>query len=100
LPEWKTDDGREGVGHGKLELTASADGSVVGTATGPLGDEEVRGTADGDALTARLLPKPPGLYGGTLVLQRKDDGWTGTLSASRSDGRVARTGAVTLSRSR
>jgi hypothetical protein len=100
LPVWKIDDGKRGAGHGKIMITVQADGTVSGTATGPLGDEAVRGAIEGGAFSARLVPSSTDLpgYSGTLVGHRDGDHLTGTLAAASSDGVVAREGTLTLAR--
>lgn len=100
LPEWKVDDPKRGVGNGTLTLTAQADGTVVGSSTGALGEHVVRGAFDGDAFTAQLVPKATDGSGfaGTVVGHRDEDRIVGTLQASSTDGRLARSGTVTLTK--
>jgi hypothetical protein len=101
LPEWAAASaeppGRDG--QGTLTVTVNADGTVTGSATGSLGDQDVRGIFDGDSFTARLIPKAASAtaYSGTLVARRTEARAEGTLSASTGDGRTVRAGKVTLS---
>jgi hypothetical protein len=101
LPEWKVDDPKRAVGRGTLTLTAQPDGTVVGAGTGALGEHTVRGAFDGDALAAELVPKATDGTGfaGTFVAHRDKEQIVGTLQASSTDGHLARTGTLTLTRS-
>ena len=68
---------------------------------GPLGHEDIRGSFDGDSLSARLIPVvgDTAAYAGTLVAHRDGDHLVGTLTAGSTDGRLARTGTLTLTKS-
>lgn len=101
IPDWKTDDGKAFVGTGTLELTCSEDGIVSGSARGVLGEQDVTGEAAGDSLQARLVPRAAGrtAFAGTFSVSRAGADGTGDLRASSSDGRVARTASVVLTRS-
>jgi hypothetical protein len=102
LPEWAgAGNPANATGHGTLKLTAAADGTVTGTAEGSLGDQEVRGAFEGDAFTARLVPKTGDAtaYAGTLTAHREASQAVGVLVASTGNGHDARAGTVTLSKS-
>ena len=100
LAEWAADDGKRGSGAGTLSLVAGADGTVTGVATGPLGNVDLRGAFDGDALAVRFAPKDAddGAFSGVLVARRDGDAIAGDLNASSPDGRSARSGTVKLHR--
>lgn len=102
IPEWKADDGKAFTGAGTIELKCADDGTVTGSAHGALGEHEIRGDTGDESLHARLVPtstaKPPA-FSGTLTLTHTDGAVTGDLRASTPDGHVARSAAVTMSRS-
>ncbi len=101
LPQWATDDERRGAGRGTLAVSAGPDGVAGGAATGPLGDQYLRGAFDGDTLAARLTPKETDAtaFSGTLVAHRDGNRITGTLQAATADGSTTRAAKLTLSRS-
>jgi hypothetical protein len=97
LPEWKVET-KSGSGKGTLSLVVAPDGSITGEASGPLGAQEVRGTVEGEALTARLFPAA-GVkdgYTGTVIAHREGEAFVGSLEASTADGRQSRSGTVSL----
>jgi hypothetical protein len=100
IPDWKADDGKAFVGSGTLELACGADGTVSGSARGPLGEQDVRGESTGDSLQARLVPRSGAqtAFAGTLTASRSGSDVTGDLRAASTDGRIARTGSVTLTK--
>lgn len=101
IPEWKADDGKSFTGPGTIELTCADDGTVTGAAHGALGEHEIRGDTGDDSLHARLVPKSttsPPAFSGTVTLSRSGTSVTGDLRASTSDGHVARSAAVTMTR--
>ncbi|MGH7634766.1 MAG: hypothetical protein ACRENC_13610, partial [Gemmatimonadaceae bacterium] len=75
-------------------------GSLTGTATGPLGREDVRGAFDADTFAARLIPTDDQTvsYGGTIAGRRDADHVVGTLTAGSTDGHRARSGTFTLAK--
>jgi hypothetical protein len=100
LPIWKIDDGKRAVGQGKISMTVQPDGTIAGAASGPLGDQALRGAMEGDAIAAKFVPMPADLsgYAGTLVARREGDHLTGTFAAATSDGLLAREGTLTLTK--
>lgn len=95
---WKEDDGSKASGEGKLSLEAAADGTVTGTATGPLGEHTVSGKIEGEHVALSLVPKESEGFRGLILASQKESGIQGNLSASSADSLVARRGAVSLSR--
>lgn len=96
--KWKGEDGKEGVGDGKLTLEIAANDAVTGTFEGALGAGFVEGRREGDVVTATLRPKEAddnGFYG-TLTAKLAGEQLAGTLSASRANAGLVREGKVTL----
>lgn len=98
IKAWKEDDGAKASGEGKLSLEASADGTVSGSASGPLGEHVVSGKVDGDRLALSLIPKEPSGFRGIILAQQAEGGMQGTLNASTGDSLAARKASVTLAR--
>lgn len=100
LPEWKVET-KIGIGGGTLSVVALPDGSAAGSAEGPLGRQDVRGSFDGELFTARLIASSSeaSSFQGTVALRRNGDWLAGELQASSTDGRNARAGTVTLTKS-
>jgi hypothetical protein len=100
IPDWKVDDGKAFVGPGTLELVCAGDGTVTGQVRGVLGEQDLRGTASGDAIFARLVPRGAAApnFSGTLTFARKGSDVAGDLQASSADGHVLRTATVTLTK--
>lgn len=97
--KWKGEDGKEGVGEGKLTLEIAANDAVTGTFEGALGAGFVEGRREGDVVTATLRPKEAddnGFYG-TLTAKLAGEQLAGTLSASRANAGLVREGKLTLS---
>jgi hypothetical protein len=95
---WKEDDGSKASGEGKLSLEAAADGTVTGSATGPLGEHTVSGKIEGEHVALTLVPVQPDGFRGVILASQKESAIAGNLSASSGDSLVARRGAVSLSR--
>lgn len=100
IPEWKVDDGKAYVGPGAIEIACANDGTVSGSLHGSLGEQELHGESDDQALSARFVPRGAGpmAISGTLTVSRTGSDVTGELSASTADGHIARTASVTLTR--
>jgi hypothetical protein len=98
IKAWKEDDGAKASGEGKLSIEASADGTVSGSASGPLGEHVVSGKVDGDRLALSLIPKEPSGFRGVILAQQADGGMQGMLNASTGDSLAARKASVTLAR--
>jgi hypothetical protein len=100
LPEWAADDGPRGTGAGTVELVPDASGATSGSMDGPLGPAALEGSFDGDTLAARFYPKNDDRTGfsGVMVARRDGERLVGSLDAATSDGHVARSAKVTLSR--
>ena len=96
--EWKTDDGKQASGEGKLALQAAADGSVTGTATGALGELLVVGHVEGDRATLTLNSAQSDGFHGVVLASQTPEGMSGTLSASSGDSLRVRQAKVTLTR--
>lgn len=96
--KWKGEDGKEGIGEGKLTLEIAADDTVKGTFEGALGAGLVEGRRDGETVTANLRPTAAddaGFYG-TLSGTLAGDRLTGTLTSSRANAGLVREGKLTL----
>jgi hypothetical protein len=98
VKEWKQDDGKRASGPGQLSLQVSADGSVTGTATGPLGELGVAGRVDGDRAALTLSSATADGFHGVVLASRTPSGMQGTLSASSADSLQVRSASVTLAR--
>lgn len=96
--KWKGEDGKEGVGDGKLTLEISGGDAVTGTFEGALGAGFLEGRRDGELVTAALRPKEAddnGFYG-TFSAKVTGDQLVGTLAASRANAGLVREGKATL----
>jgi hypothetical protein len=98
VKEWKKDDGRAASGAGTLSLAASADGSVTGTARGPLGAHQVTGRVEGDSVALSLVPDVLDGFRGTILASKAPEGIKGTLQASSGDSLTVRKASVTLTK--
>lgn len=98
VKQWKDDDGSKASGEGKLSLEAASDGTVSGSATGPLGEHSVSGKVDGERLALSLIPAQPDGFRGVILASQAEGGIQGTLSASTGDSLQARRATVTLAR--
>jgi hypothetical protein len=98
VKQWKDDDGSQASGEGKLSLEAASDGTVSGSATGPLGEHSVSGKVEGDRVALSLIPAQPDGFRGVILASQAEGGIQGTLSASTGDSLQARRATVTLAR--
>ncbi len=98
VKEWKADNGKQASGEGKLSLQAAADGSVIGTASGALGELVVVGQVDGDRATLTLASAQPNGFHGVVLAAESAEGMAGTLRASTGDSLQVRQAKVTLAR--
>jgi hypothetical protein len=98
VKQWKEDDGSKASGEGKLSLEATSDGTVTGSATGPLGEHSVSGKVDGDRVALSLTPTQADGFRGLILASQADGGMQGTLNASTGDSLQARRATVTLAR--
>lgn len=98
VKQWKDDDGSKASGDGKLSLEAASDGTVTGSATGPLGDHTVSGKIEGDRLALSLIPTQPEGFRGVILASHSGDAIQGSLNAATGDALQARRGVVTLAR--
>ncbi len=95
---WKQDDGSQASGDGKLTLNAQPDGSVAGSASGPLGEHTVSGRIEGDRAALELIPKEAGGFRGVVLASQEAAGMKGHLSASTGDSLSVRQASVVLTR--
>ena len=98
VKQWKEDDGSKASGEGKLSLAATSDGTVTGSASGPLGEHSVSGKIDGDRVALSLTPVQADGFRGLILASQADGGMQGTLKASTGDSLQARRATVTLAR--
>lgn len=98
VKQWKDDDGAKASGEGKLSLEAAPDGTVTGSASGPLGEHSVAGKVDGDRLALSLIPADAEGFRGVILATQQDGGIKGTLNAATGDSLTARQASVTLAR--
>ena len=98
--EWGADDGGELSGKGTLGFTVAASGAIHGSASGALGEHDVVGQVEGDALRIRFVPKAPGdrAFGGVAVLAREGDAMKGRLQGSTGDSKTVRDALISVSR--
>lgn len=99
VKEWKQDEGKLAVGPGKLSLEAKTDGTVTGSASGPLGEQAVSGHIEGDRVALTLTSAEPNGFRGVVVGAQDGAGIVATLSASSGDSLVVRQGKVSLRKS-
>lgn len=98
VKEWKQDDGKQAAGAGTLSLEAKGDGSVSGSASGPLGEQALSGQVEGDRVALSLTSGEPNGFRGTLLASQVGEGMQGSLSASTGDSLSVRKASVTLSK--
>lgn len=98
VKEWKKDDGSAASGPGTLSLTAAADGSVNGTAKGPLGEQQLTGRVEGDTVSLSLVPAAADGFRGTILASKSPEGMKGALQASSGDSLTVRKASVTLTK--
>jgi hypothetical protein len=88
-PEWKVrwrpEETDSGTGEGQLTLVLEPGGRVHGTVEGPLGPAVVEGYAKEGTVTAKVSRKDPA-----------DHGFSGTLAATLSTGKVEGTMSLSL----
>lgn len=98
--EWGADDGGELSGKGTLGFTVAASGAIHGNASGALGEHDVVGQVEGDALRIRFVPKAPGdrAFGGVAVLALEGDAMKGRLQGSTGDSKTVRDALISVSR--
>ncbi|WP_394844620.1 hypothetical protein LZC95_47145 [Pendulispora brunnea] len=99
--KWRGDDGPEGLGEGKIDLTIDPQtGKVDGTLEGVLGPSVVYGSLTGDALAASIARKDIADRGfsGTLYGKVTGADATGTMKLSLPDAHLVRDGQFTLKR--
>lgn len=98
--EWGADDGGELSGKGTVGFTVAASGSIQGSASGALGEHDVVGQVDGDALRIRFVPKTPGdrAFGGVAVLASEGNTMKGRLQGSTGDSKTVRDALISVSR--
>jgi hypothetical protein len=100
VKEWKQNDGKQAGGEGKLAFAATPDGSVVGTASGALGELSVVGRIDGDRAALTLAAPAAEGFHGVILASQTPDGMQGTLNASSADSLQVRQASVTLARAK
>lgn len=79
---WKNDDGTSAIGKGELSAEVEKDGTVLGQATGALGEQVLSGTLDGDVLRLKLASKDPTLATAMTCVgagKQKDDVYAGEM---------------------
>ncbi len=94
--EWKSDDGTQSSGPGKLTLQIADDGLVDGDSEGALGASHVSGKVEEDTLRAQLSPNDETGLRGVLVASRDGDGFKGSIEASTGDSLRVRQATVEL----
>ena len=98
VKQWKDDDGSKASGEGKLSLEATADGTVTGSASGPLGEQRVAGRVEGDRVSLSLIPTEAEGFRGVILASQQEGGMKGTLNVATGDSLTARQASVTLAR--
>ncbi len=98
VKQWKDDDGSKASGEGKLSIEAAADGTVTGSASGPLGEHSVAGRVEGDRVALSLIPAEAEGFRGVIVASQQEGGIKGTLNVATGDSLTARQASVTLAR--
>jgi hypothetical protein len=100
VPAWKKDDGSKASGSGKIALDVSPEGTVSGTADGPLGKHVARGSVEADTLRVEFVPEQSGTdaFRGVMFVTREGDSAKGELRASSGDSLTVRRANVTLAK--
>lgn len=98
--EWAADDGGAHSGRGSISLEVGETGAIVGSASGPLGEQKIVGEVDGDSFRVRFVPVQPGdrAFVGFTVLRREGEAMKGRLQASTGDSKTVRDALISLSR--
>lgn len=108
IEEWKSDAGAATQpGSGTLHLTIDESRSVLGEASGALGELIISGELDGEQLRLRLRSKPSGAaaapaeqWGGYILARRDTGSFRGHLRAATGNGHRVRQGTLTLNSAR
>ncbi len=100
VPAWKKDDGSKASGAGKISLEVSPEGTVSGSADGPLGKHVARGSVEADTLRVEFVPEAAGAdtFRGVMLVTREGDSAKGELRASSGDSLTVRRADVTLAK--
>lgn len=100
VPAWKKDDGTKASGSGKISLEVSPEGTVSGSADGPLGKHVARGSVEADTLRVEFVPEGVGAdtFRGVMLVTREGDSAKGELRASSGDSLTVRRADVTLAK--
>jgi hypothetical protein len=100
VPAWKKDDGSKASGAGKISLEVSPEGTVSGSADGPLGKHVARGSVEADTLRVEFVPEATGAdtFRGVMLVTREGDSAKGELRASSGDSLTVRRANVTLAK--
>jgi hypothetical protein len=98
VKQWKEDDGSKSSGEGKLSIQAAPDGTVSGSASGPLGEHTVAGKVEGDRVALSLIPAQAEGFRGVILASQQGDGIQGSLNVATGDSLTARKASVTLAR--
>lgn len=100
--EWQSDDGGKHTGDGKLALEVSDDGTISGTATGPLGELVASGEVDEDSFRVRLRAAQPSetAFHGFFLAKRSGDSVKGRLQASSGDSLTVRDAPLELTKAK
>ena len=98
VKEWKQDDGTQAAGPGTLSLEAKQDGSVSGSASGPLGEQTLLGHIEGDRVALTLTSSAENGFRGVIVVAQVGSDIQGALNASTGDSLSVRRASVTLSK--
>jgi hypothetical protein len=100
VPAWKKDDGSKASGAGKISLDVSPEGTVSGSADGPLGKHVARGSVEADTLRVEFVPEGTGAdtFRGVMLVTREGDAAKGELRASSGDSLTVRRANVTLAK--
>lgn len=96
---WKNDDGTSSIGKGELSAKVDKDGTVLGQATGVLGEQVLSGTLDGDVLRLRLASKEPTLAMAMTCVgagKQKDDVFAGEMRCADPKAVVVRAVTFTI----
>jgi hypothetical protein len=104
-PSREKDDGKTGVGPGKVSLTVSSDGEVNGSWTGSLGKDSLRGRVEVEGgrtmLRATAMPDDPTAreaMSGILVGELKGDAFHAEIHVSAGDAVTVREATFDLKR--
>lgn len=95
---WRGEESKDGLGAGEVTVVIAADGTVSGTATGPLGTLTLNGFAEGEQIAAALSPENEQGFTGTLVAIPSGAELNGEMNLTRFNADTLRQASFKLTK--